>query len=109
MSFVKLDIYKCTKCGHKVTRFSIPSECPECIRLREEETKDKLARAIVIGPLEREQRYRIQYKLNGYKWNGNMPKAFHGDILTLNVSDARMLMEATKKDEENSGPKPTYT
>jgi len=73
--------WTCDQCGHKIQSVEQPEEydCVCFIESKEEESlipnPPHTVKTFVGG--EREDRYRKQYELNGYKWDGQ-PFMFTG-------------------------------
>lgn len=76
---VKL-VAECEYCGHQQTIESLDELedllCEEC-DLAEQEPEQPVE---VMSEAERKERYRLQYKANGFSWLGIQPWMWKGDL-----------------------------
>lgn len=71
--------YKCEYCGHETWSSNHPSEedCP-CYIPKPTDVDTTISNTMHKD--EHNERYRIQFALNGYTWNNKPPKMYLGEI-----------------------------
>ena len=70
--------YKCDNCGNTLWAEHTPAEW-DCSCYIPEEPCDTTLRN-TMSKAEHKERYREQYKLNGFSWLGKPPTMFYGEL-----------------------------
>lgn len=75
-------VAECTMCGVQITVANLEeledAHCEECYGPRVQSIPEP--EYISMSKAERQERYRLQYKANGYSWLGKEPTMWQGEL-----------------------------